>query len=47
MKALNFTNLCSDLMDVEQIKKSLEFYNEEFSLEKVIGQNKLNQLGIQ
>ncbi len=36
MKALNFTNLCSDLIDVDQIKKSLEFYNEEFSIEKVI-----------
>lgn len=36
MKAINFTDLCNDLMDIVQIKKSLEFYNEEFSMERVI-----------
>lgn len=36
MQAVNFTDFCTTCTDIVQVKKALEFYNEEFKPEKVI-----------
>lgn len=36
IQAINFTDFCAAASDLAQIKKALEFYNEEFTPEKVV-----------